>query len=325
MLRRPLRMPWTAAALAALLAAAGAPAVASAATALTVGKAAPNADPIIVVNVGARLGIFKKHGLDLKIIDFNGGSKMATAMAAGSIDIGDGAGTEMALVAKGVPMTAICESAGPIPFLGVGVPYDSPLHRIEQLKGKKIGFSSAGSLTDWLTKELIRKQGWGPQGATGVAIGNGPSNIISAFRAHLIDADIGVTSLFLSMEENKTGRLLFPVSKYEGNIASGAVYASNKLIKTNPEAVRAFVAAWIETMDYIRGHKAETAKIESGITGFPETVMAKELDLTTGMFTKDCRFDAESIAALKRSFADLKLLPTTPDMSKLYTNRFAPH
>jgi ABC-type nitrate/sulfonate/bicarbonate transport system substrate-binding protein len=250
---------------------------------------------------------------------------MATAMAAGSIDIGDGAGTEMALVAKGVPMTAICESAGPIPFLGIGVPYDSPIHSIEELKGTKIGFSSAGSLTDWLTKELVRKEGWGPQGVTGVAIGNGVNNVISAFRAHLIDADVGVTSLFLSMEEKKTGRLLFPVSKYEGNIAAGAVYASNNLIKTNPEAVRAFVAAWIETVDYMRTHKAETAKIESGITGFPESVMAKEYDLTADMFTKDCRFDAESIAALKRSFSDLKLLPKTPDMSKLYTDRFIPN
>jgi ABC-type nitrate/sulfonate/bicarbonate transport system substrate-binding protein len=325
MLKKPLCSAWAVAALAVLFGAAGAPSIASAATTLTVGKAAPNADPIIPVNVGEQLGIFKKHGLDLKIVDFTGGSKMATAMAAGSIDIGDGAGTEMALVAKGVPMTAICESAGPIPFLGIGVPYDSPVHSIEGLKGKKIGFSSAGSLTDWLTKELVRKEGWGPQGVTGVAIGNGPNNVISAFRAHLIDADIGVTSLFLSMEEKKTGRLLFPVSKYEGNIAAGTVYASNNLIKTNPEAVRAFVAAWIETVDYMRAHKAETVKIESAITGFPESVMAKEYDLTTGMFTKDCRFDAESIAALKRSFADLKLLRTTPDMSKLYTNQFIPN
>ncbi len=325
MLKRPLRSAWTGAAFAVLLGAAGVPSLASAATMLTVGKAAPNADPIIPVNVGEQLGIFKKHGLNLKIVDFTGGSKMATAMAAGSIDIGDGAGTEMALVAKGVPMTGICESAGPIPFLGIGVPYDSPIHSIEGLKGRKIGFSSAGSLTDWLTKELVRKEGWGPQGVTGVAIGNGANNVISAFRAHLIDADIGVTSLFLSMEEKKTGRLLFPVSKYEGNIAAGTVYASNSLIKTNPEAVRAFVAAWIETVNYMRSHKAETAKIESSITGFPESVMAKDYDLTTSMFTKDCRFDAESIAALKRSFADLKLLPTTPDMSKLYTDRFIPH
>ena len=49
----------------------------AAAVTLTVGKAAPNADPIIPVNVGDKLGIFKKHGLDLKIVDFTGGSKMA--------------------------------------------------------------------------------------------------------------------------------------------------------------------------------------------------------------------------------------------------------
>jgi NitT/TauT family transport system substrate-binding protein len=297
---------------------------ASAQTTLTVGKAAPNADPIIPVNVGNQLGIFKKHGLDLKIVDFNGGSKMATAMAAGSIDIGDGAGTEMVLVAKGVPMTAICESAGPLPFLAIGVPYDSPIHTIAQLKGKKLGFSSAGSLTDWLTKELVRKERWGTQGVVPVAIGNGAGNIISAFRAHLIDADIGVTSLFLAMEEKKSGRLLAPVSDYEGNLAAGTVYASNTLIKTKPDAVRAFVAAWIETVDYIRTHKAETVKIESGVTGFPESVMAKDYDITIGMFTKDCRFDAESLATLKRSFADLKLVPTTPDMSKLYTEAFIP-
>ena len=298
--------------------------LASAQTTLTVGKAAPNADPIIPVDVGNKLGIFKKHGLDLKIVDFTGGSKMSTAMAAGSIDIGDGAGTEMALVAKGVPMTAICETAGPIPFIGIGVPYDSPIHSIDQLKGKKIGFSSAGSLTDWLIKELVRHQKWKPQDVTGVAIGNGAGNIISGFRAHLIDADVAVTSLFLAMDEKKTGRLLFPVTKYEGNLAAGTLYASNNLIKTNPNAVREFVAGWVDTVNYIRTHKAEAVKIESGITGFPESVMSKDYDLTIGMFTKACEFDPESLATLKRSFGELKLLPTTPDMSKLYTNAFLP-
>ena len=34
--------------------------------------------------------------------------------------------------------------------------------------------------------------------------------------------------------------------------------------------------------------------------------MAKDYDLTVGMFTKACKFDAESIANLKRSFDDLE-------------------
>jgi NitT/TauT family transport system substrate-binding protein len=227
------------------------------AAALTVGKAAPNADPIIPVNIGDKLGIFKKHGLDLTIVDFTGGSKMTQAMVAGSIDIGVGAGTEMAFVAKGAPMTAICETAGPPSFLSIGVPWDSPIRSLDQLKGKRIGVSTAGSLTDWLAKDLARKKGWAPQAITVVTMGNAPTTIIAAFREHLVDAYVNVTSLFLAMEENKTGRVLAPVSQYEGKLAVGTLYASKRLIDTDPDTVRAFVAGWIETIDFILTHKAD--------------------------------------------------------------------
>src|ERR1700689_3256837 len=101
--------------------------MASAATTVNVGKADANASPILPVNVGERLGIFAKHGLDVKISDFTGGSKMSQAMIGGSIDIGVGAGTEMALISKGAPNLAICEGVAAIPFIGIGVPWDSPI------------------------------------------------------------------------------------------------------------------------------------------------------------------------------------------------------
>jgi NitT/TauT family transport system substrate-binding protein len=311
-------------ALAILLGWTTAPFPAMADTTLTVGKAAPNADPIIAVNVGYQSGIFKKHGIDLKILDFTGGSKMAQAMAAGSLDLGDGAGTEMAFVAKGAPMLAICENTTTFSFLSVGVPFDSPAKTVKDLKGKKIAVSGAGSLTDWLAKELARVEGWGPGDFTVVGIGNGASNVIAAFRGQLVDADIGATSLFLQMEEQKTGRVLAPVSDYEGAAASGVLFASNHLIATNPDAVRAFLAGWIETVAYMRSHKAETVKIEAAVTGFSESVMSREYDLTIGMFTKDCRFDAESLTTLKRAFNDMKLVDTPPDMAKLYTEALLP-
>lgn len=298
--------------------------MASAETTLTVGKAAANADPIIPVDVGYQLGIFKKHGLDVKIVTFQGGSKMAQAMAAGAIDIGDGAGTEMAFVAKGVPMRAVCESASTFPFLAIGVPWDSPIKTVKELKGKKMGISSAGSLTDWLTRELESKEGWGPDSVKEVAIGNGAAGIVAAFRDHLVDADIGETALFLNMAEKQTGRLLIRVSDFEGSVASGTLYASNRLIDSDPEAIRTFLAAWIETLDYIRAHKAETVKIESRVTGNPEDVESKDYDLTIGMLTKTCKFDPQALATLRRSFVELKILSAPPDMSKLYTEAFIP-
>jgi NitT/TauT family transport system substrate-binding protein len=245
-------------------------------------------------------------------------------MAAGSIDIGDGAGTELAFVAKGAPMLGVCESTGPAPFLGVGVPWDSPVKKLEDLKGKTIGVSSPGSLSDWSAQQLARKFGWGPDGVKAVAIGGGPAPITAALRTHLVDAAISTTALFLSLEEAKEGRLVDVVSSFEGNIGSGALFASSQLMASNPDAIRAFIAAWIETVDYMRTHKPETVKITSEITHFSEAVESREYDLTVGMHTKDCRFDAESVATLKQSFVEMKLLEGEPDMSKLYTEAYLP-
>jgi NitT/TauT family transport system substrate-binding protein len=293
-------------------------------TTLTVGKANATSDAIIPVNVGDELGIFKKHGLDLKIVDLGGGSKMVQALTAGGIDIGDGAGTEMAFVAKGAPMLAVCQSTGPAPFLGVGVPWDSPIKKLEELKGKAVGVSTSGSFSDWSGHQLARHFGWGLDGVKTVAVGGGPAPIRAALRAHLVDAAISTTALFLAMEETKEGRLIAPVSSFEGNVGSGALFASNKLISSNPDAIRAFVAGWIETVDYMRAHKAETVKLTSRINQFSENVMAREYDLTIGMHTKDCRFEPEALATLKRSFVEMKLTEGDPDMSKLYTEAYLP-
>ena len=301
-----------------------APASATADTVLNVGKANATSDAIIPVNVGDELGIFKKHGLALKIQDFGGGSKMAQALAAGSIDIGDGAGTEMAFVAKGAPMMTICESTAPAPFLGIGVPWDSAIKTLDDLKGKRIGVSSPGSFSEWSGHVLARKKGWGENGVTTIAIGGGAAPTLAAFKTHQVDASIGSASQFLALEKTKEGRLLTTVASYEGNVASGALFASNDLIAKNPDAVRAFLAAWIETVAYMRAHKDETVKIESKITNFDEDVMSREYDLVIGMYVKDCRFDAESLATLKSSFVELKLLDKEPDMAKLYTEAYLP-
>ena len=126
------------------------------------------------------------------------------------------------------------------------------------------------------------------------------------------------------LRKSRKGVCIAPVSAYEGNVASGAIFASNKIIAGNPDAIRAFNAAWIETVDIMRANKAETVKITSAITHFSENVMSREYDLTIGMHTKDCRFDAESLATLKRTFVEMKLVEGEPDMSKLYTEAYLP-
>jgi len=291
---------------------------------VSVGKADAASTSFLPIHVGDKLGIFKKHGLELKISDFTGGSKLSQAIVAGSIDIGLGAGTEMAFVAKGAPMKAVCDGLSPIPFIGVAVPFDSPVRTLEQLKGKKIGISSPGSLTDWLAKQLDAHQGWGADGVTSVAIGNGAAGVIAGFRTGTIDADLSVTSNIFNWEEKREGRLVAPASSFVGNIAASTTYASQHFIDTRPDELRRFLAGWIETIDYLVAHKAETVKIESDVTGYSQDVMTKEYDLTASKFSGDCKFDAEALANLKRAFVEQKLVDSPPDMSTLYTEAFLP-
>jgi hypothetical protein len=42
------------------------------------------------------------------------------------------------------------------------------------------------------------------------------------------------------------------------------------------------------------------------------------------MFTDNGHFDAKALAVLQRSFVEMKLLPSEPDMTKLYTEAFLP-
>ena len=291
---------------------------------LHVGKASPTSSPMLPVDVGAKTGIFAKHGLEVEISNFSGGAKLHQAMAAGSIDIGVGAGPELALIAKGSPELAICNATAPLPFIGIAVPVDSTVRSADDLKGAKIGVSTTGSLTYWLARELARTHGWGVEGVTTVAIGGEPAGIIAAFRTHAVDADIMATSLVFAMEEQKEGRLLISAASYVGNISSGTIYASKHLIDTNPDLIRRFLAGWFETVAFMRKNKSETVKIASEMTGFSQAVQSKEYDLTIGMYSEDGKFDAESLSNLERSFEDLKLLDTKPDMSKLYTEAFLP-
>jgi ABC-type nitrate/sulfonate/bicarbonate transport system substrate-binding protein len=229
----------------------------------------------------------------------------------------------MAFIVKGAPMLAVCEDATTLPFV-IGIPWDSSLKSLKELRGKTIGISSAGSLTDWLALELVRTQGWGSDELTRVAIGSNPSASTAAFRLHRIDAYVGGTSTFIAMEEKKIGRALAPVSTYIPKIAAGTIFAANRLIEDNPDALRAFLAAWHETVQYMKVHKAETVEIESAVTGYSEETTSRDYDLTIGYFSEDCKFDRESLSTLQRSFLDMKLLDQAPDMSKLYTETYLP-
>lgn len=150
-----------------------------------------------------------------------------------------------------------------------------------------------------------------------MAISSASTSVIAAFREHLVDADISATLLFLNMEEDRIGRVLVPVTEFEGDAATGDIYASNHLIATHPGRDPRPPRGLARDHRLHARQQGRDSEDRGTVTGFTPTVMAWKYDLTIGMFKKDCRFDPEGIATLKRAFMDQKLLSTPLDMAKL--------
>jgi ABC-type nitrate/sulfonate/bicarbonate transport system substrate-binding protein len=296
-----------------------------AATTLRVGKAVVENIGFLPLDVGMENGIFTKHGIAIEELNFAGGAKIAQAMAAGAVDISLSAGPDMAFVAKGAPEIAIASIAESPSFMAYVVGSDSKAHGIDDLKGKKIGITSPGSLTDWLADDLSRAKGWtGDNAVTKVAIGGSTPSTIAGLKTGAVDASVVAHQLGFLLEEQQQGRLLFDCSAYVGTIELYTIFANTAVTQQNPDAVRRFLTAWLEAIAYMKSHKDETVRVASRVMGNPPSVAARTYDSLMGKFSTTGKFSPQAIATLAASFADMKSVPGPIDMTKLYTERFLP-
>jgi ABC-type nitrate/sulfonate/bicarbonate transport system substrate-binding protein len=275
------------------------------------------------VNVGMAKGIFQANSLDVEIINFSGSARAHQAMAAGALDLLIGGGPDLAFIVKGSPEIGVAVVSN-APDLGFIVSYDSPLKSIDDLKGKKIGISTAGSLTAWLANELALVKGWGPNGVVPVSIGSQFAGEIAAMKTGNVDAFIETNALGLQLEETKSGRLLAPVSTYVGDLVANIIFASNDIVKTHPEAVKQFVKSWFETIAFMKQHRQQAVPLVAEVTGYDLDLQNRDFDLTLPDFSSNGRFAPAALNTLAESFVQLKVLDVKPDMSKLYTEQFLP-
>jgi NitT/TauT family transport system substrate-binding protein len=292
-------------------------------TRLRVGKAQAQQFAFVPVHVGVETGIFKRHGLDIEISNFGGDAKLLQALAADAIDIALGGGPTIAFVQKGTPMLGIAALADAPGTIMMVVLKDGPVKTEDDLKGRTVSVSTAGSLTYWLTKELSRSKGWGNDGIKIAPLGT-PVAQMAALKTGQIDGVVTETSSIFRLEEEGSGRILVRFADRIKDFHVHAAFASTKMITQNPEAIRAFLAGWFETIRYMRDHKEQTIDIAARMAGVSKSVAARNYDEIMPIFSLDGRFRPKALDVLAGSFVEMGLLPEKPDMSKLYTEQFLP-
>jgi NitT/TauT family transport system substrate-binding protein len=285
------------------------------------GKAFPTAFGFVPLDVGIREGIFKKYGLDVEATSFGGAPMLIQALTAGSVDIGLDGGSDIAMIAKGLPGKGVgALGNAPLEITIVAAP-DTTMKIIADLKGRKIAVSQISTLTGWLVSELSRQQGWGIDGIERVATGNaGLTNLI----AHEVDGFTIDLSTALQLQRQGRGKLFLKFGDYVKDFHAYAFIAQNELIEKRPETLRSFLKAWYETIAFMRANKDQAVAIAAEVQHVDPDIASGTYDVMMSSFSTDGKFSKKALDIMARSFVDLGVVERAPDPSTLVTEAFLP-
>jgi NitT/TauT family transport system substrate-binding protein len=290
---------------------------------LAVAKVA-NDFALIMGDYGNKLGIFQRDGVDPEISLITQ-ARMVQASIAGSVDVALASGATLAFAAKGAPLKAVAALSGPPKILVLVVRPDNSVPNVDALRGHTAAVTNIGSLTDWAISRLALRKGWKVDEIKRVAVGDTPARI-AALRTGNVDAAVIDIATALDLQERGEVKILVNFGDFITNFQNQIIYATDQAIAKKPDAVRRFVKGWFETIAYARGHKPETVAFTRDTLGVRESVAAKVYDqlMPSNFFSLDGVIEPATLAAMSRSFVELKLLPRQEDLSRFVTARFLP-
>jgi len=291
---------------------------------LRVGKAQPESIAFTPVDVGHRLGIFKKHGIDVAIMAFGGGAKLHQGIVAGSVDIGLGSGPDLPFIVKGAPERAVAVTVNAPTYTVLMVKPESPIKSPADVKGKSVLVGSEKSLTAWLAKRIAVEQGWKATDIKVVPAGTGAERL-ALLRTGQADSMITDFTLATKLAKQHQARIAFSFGELVPVFHTHMIFASDKLIKEHPDQVKAFLAGWFDTIAFMQTHEKETVPVLMDVLKIDNDVASQAWTKLMSMFSTDGKFDPKAMAMLSKSFVDLGLLPSEPkDMSSLFTEAYLP-
>jgi NitT/TauT family transport system substrate-binding protein len=290
---------------------------------VTVGRAVDTSFIFNLLEVGLSADMWKAEGIDANIVSFNGDARMQQGFAAGEVDFGLGSGPSLAFKTKGAPATGIADLADQPDNMAIIVAPNGSVKSIADLKGKNVGVTTAGSLTDWLVRELSRQQGWGPDGIHPIAMGAMRARL-AAMKNGELAGTVNTTEDGYGLEEHGEGKVLLTFGGIVPHFHTHVIFARNALIDKNPDLVRRFLRGWFKTVAYAKSHKNETITVIAKSMELSPTVLAHTYDKEMEVLSNDGTFKKEALDVLRRSFVELGILDKEPPADALYDGRFVP-
>jgi NitT/TauT family transport system substrate-binding protein len=210
----------------------------------------------------------------------------------------------------------------------------SSLKSAADFNGQKLGITSAGSSTDYLTQYLAKKEGIDSADYTTVQAGAG-STFLAALQNGGIDAGMTTDPTIATAVDKGLGKVLIDMRTEEGTQkALGGLYPAASLYMTcdyvekNPKTVQKLADAFVNTMKWISTHSAAeiAAKMPKDYAGGDPALYEQSIKDSSPMFTTDGRMPdggPETVLDVLGTFSDaVKAKKDSIDLSKTYTTEF---
>lgn len=228
-------------------------------TSISMGIAVKNDISNSPLVLAAEQGIYKKFGLDVELVYFQGGGAMVQAMAGGQVDYGWVSHTPIIKAAsQGVPVKVIAEVSQSAIGWGLMVRPDSPIKSVADLKpGVKISYTSEGALTQWLALYNAGLAGIAPDKVQGAPIGGSLPTVITALEKGQVDAATVLVPWGWEMETDGKARWITKMPEQLPDFSYTGIHATDKALG-DAAAASCVVGAYGATITWMKAHPDET-------------------------------------------------------------------
>lgn len=211
--------------------------------------------------IGMRMGFFKEAGIDLKPSYFSGGGDVVRAITSGSASLAGVVAPSAIFIAdsRGETVKIVSGNMGPpVGFVWV-VKANSPLKSVRDLKGKKVGFSRPGSVTETALLAILKQEKL-EKDVQMVPVGTAPDNWTAVVNG-ILDAGYHTSPDVYYLVSKKEARILFSPIDYLKRYQKTVVAAMEGVIKKEPETIRNFLRARSKAVKFIWSNPDKTIVI----------------------------------------------------------------
>jgi NitT/TauT family transport system substrate-binding protein len=283
-----------------------------------------------------RLGYFKEAGVDVQLMSEPSGAAAETVLISGGVEgvVGFYDHT-VDLQSKGKCVTSVAQLAkvpGEVEVVANG--QAAAITSAKDFKGKRMGVTSTGSSTDFLTRYMAVRAGLSTKDYTTVKAGAGQT-FVAAITNGGIDAGMTTDPTVANLLSKNQAKVLYDMRTEEGSRqALGGLYPAASLymdcayVEKNAAAVQKVTTAFVRTLRWMSSHSAAdiAAKMPADYSAGDPALYEKAVNDTKGSFTSDGRMPAEGPANVLRvlgTFNETVMAKKdTIDLSKTFTTKF---